>query len=459
MSVLKTAKNRSSHEGLYSFTNGIEVDAELCVFEIQVQKAWVRALAGISTIGADDAEKLNTVLDEALNLMQAGMFDWRIEDEDIHMNLERFMTEKLGELGKRVHLGRSRNDLIATTLRLYVADCMGQAQGDLGNLISVLCEKAEITALIIVPGVTHLQHAQPIRFGHILAAHGWALARDKKKLQNAKDWSLESMPLGSAALAGTTLPVDLVSLASGLGFTSISPNSYDSVGDRDFLLDALHACASVALHLSRFAEDLIYWASTPVALVRLPPNWSTGSSIMPNKRNPDVPELIRAKAAHIIAAQTNAAVLLKGIPTSYDSDLHELKSVFQRAFGELRKCVTVLIPFVQELEVKNERAQELLSQGHLLATEVANHLAVKGIPFREAYAQTAALVEVAEGQGIGLGKLSGEVSKRVAPALDANWLRTLSYESAVEARHQTGGTALRTVIEGIAKLKTQNGKI
>ncbi len=455
MSLLGTVKNPGLKKELFQFTQGIEVDAQLCKQEIQVQKAWLESLVKISLVTKENASKLSAALDEALALMISGQFPWRVEDEDIHMNLERFITEKLGELGKQLHLGRSRNDLIATTLRLFVRDNLDVIGKDLVFVIDALCDKAESTAEIIVPGSTHLQHAQPVRFGHILAAHGWGLLRDLGKIQEASKLAMLAMPLGSAALAGTTLTIDLSELAARLGFSSPPQNSYDAVGDRDFMMLAMEAFASTAMHLSRLSEDFIFWSSTPVGLLRLPKNWSTGSSIMPNKRNPDVPELIRGKASHIMGAVANGYLLLKGLPTSYDSDLHELKSVYLRSQAELQKCLHVLVPFIQEVEINADRAGQLLASGHLLATEIANHLTAQGVSFREAYGQTAALVEAAESAGVSVEKLSAEKSKSIAPNLNPTWLATLNFKNTVEFRHQAGGTSLARTREGIANLRAK----
>jgi len=456
MSVLGTTKNPGDQGELFNFTNGVDIDVYFCKQEIKVQKAWIESLVLISLITKEEAQKLAAVLEEALVLMLNGKFPWQIEDEDIHMNLERFVTTKLGVLGKQIHLGRSRNDLIATTLRLFVCDALKELRNHLSALVEVLCNRAEDTIDIIVPGTTHLQHAQPIRFGHILSAHAWAFMRDKEKSLFAESQAMTAMPLGSAALAGTTLSVNLIELAKRLGFESPPCNSYDAVGDRDFMLLAFDTFSGVALHMSRLSEDVIHWASTPVGLVKLPKNWSTGSSIMPNKRNPDVPELIRGKASHIISSQTNAYLLMKALPTSYDSDLHELKSVFLRAASELRKCFSVLVPFLKELEVNKEQAAKHLSQGHLMATEIANHLTEQGVAFREAYIQTAALVELADSEGVSIEKLKSDKIRKVAPQINIQWIESLSFEKTVEARRQSGGTSLETSLNGIKKLRTKN---
>jgi argininosuccinate lyase len=356
-------------------------------------------------------------------------------------------------LGQRIHFGRSRNDLIATTLRLFVHDSLETVISGLSQVISALSEKAKTTLDIITPGMTHLQSGQPIRVGHILAAHAWALIRDLENLKTTQKKSTRHLPLGSAAFAGTTLSIDLDELARGLGFESAPVNSYDAVGDRDFIIEALQNFSLLGIHLSRLAEDLVIWSSTAFGLVKLPSAWSTGSSIMPNKRNPDVPELIRAKSSHLIGACAEGHVLLKGLATSYASDLHELKGIYLRALDEVNSCFTVLPGFIGDMEYNRESAKQLLSKGHLLATDIANHLTLSGgMPFREAYRQTALLVHTAQEQGVALEELKPEIVKELAPDLQLEFLKTLSFESAVEARTAAGGTSRKQVLLGIKQL-------
>ncbi|MBX7231079.1 MAG: argininosuccinate lyase [Bdellovibrionales bacterium] len=456
MSVLKTAKNPGEKKALFDFTNGINADRWLYRQEIKVQKEWVQSLTQIDILSESEAKQINLCLEEALQLIEQNKFQWRIEDEDIHMNLERFVTEKLGELGKKMHLGRSRNDLIATTLRLFIRDSIYEVHSSLTHLINILTVKAKDTATIIVPGSTHLQHAQPIRFGHILASFGWSFLRDKENLIHAAKQTMSNMPLGSAALAGTTLPINLSDLSQRLEFTAPPFNSYDSVGDRDFILNTLNAFSGIAIHLSRLAEDIIFWASTPVGLVALPKNWSTGSSIMPNKRNPDVPELVRAKSAHILAAQTNGFMLMKALPTSYDSDLHELKSVYLRSFSELKSCLDLIPTFINELAVHSDKADDLLKGGHLLATEVANHLTLRGLNFRDAYSLTASLVEFADSVNCSIEQIPQDQLKKLAPQIDLLWWNSLSFAVAAESRKQEGGTALAPMMKSLDYLHHLN---
>lgn len=457
MDVIHSNQRFKGDSKLYTFTNGVAIDARLAVQEVAVQKAWAIALLDAGLLKEAELQQLHLCLDQALEQMKTGQFEWRIEDEDIHMNLERFLTAQLGELGKRIHLGRSRNDLIATTLRLFVRDSIVQVQYQIKDLCAALVQRAQKDIELLVPGMTHLQNGQPIRHSQVLSAHAWGFCRDLSRMEDALKRVTYAMPLGSAALAGTTVAVDLDGLAKRLGFAHAPQNSYDSVGDRDFVVEALDAFASTAIHLSRLAEDCIIWSSTGFGLVRLPEEWSTGSSIMPNKRNPDVAELTRAKAAHIVSRATDAHVLLKGMPSGYSTDLHEIKQVFLQSFDELQACLGIFPSFVRRLEPIPARAEQLLSQGHVLATEIANELTRQGEVFREAYHQVAGLVAAAETAGISVEQLSQDQFKKLAPSLSSEFISQLSARSAVESRVFSGGTSKEQVSAGLAKLKEEIG--
>ncbi len=447
--------NPNSEKSIYDFTQGIQIDMQIAAQEVEVQKAWANALVATNIIDQKEADSICTCLDEALALINSGKFEWSVEDEDIHMNLESFLTKHLGDLGKRLHTGRSRNDLIATTLRLFTKDEIATVSESLRQLAGVLAERAEKDVDCILPGLTHLQAGQPLRHGHVLASHGWSFARDLKRLNHAKERCMEEMPLGAAALTGTTIDIDLSALAKSLGFQSPNWNSYNAVGDRDFIIETLDSLASVAVHCSRLAEDCILWSSTAFSIVNLPMEWSTGSSIMPNKRNPDVAELVRAKSAHIIAAAANGHALLKGLPSSYISDLHELKSVLLNSLKETKAILRYFPELISRLEPNRERMQELLAQGNILATEVANHLSSNGVVFRDAYAQTAMLVKRANELNLSVENLPKAEWEKIAPKLDENFMTNLDFTAAVEQRKLQGGTSLASAKAGIEALKRE----
>lgn len=453
MAILKTQVNTSQPLELFEFTHGIDLDKHIAKQEVAVQIAWANALLGIGILGNEDVGIIEQSLKQAEKEIANDTFEWRAEDEDIHMHLERYITDKHGDLGKKMHIGRSRNDLIATTLRLHTRDTLTATAAQLKNFILALVDHAENNIDTIIPGFTHLQAGQPVRYAHIILSHAMAFYRDIHRITATAERTMNYMPLGSAALAGTHLNIDLAKLAKKLGFKNPSFNSYDAVSDRDFMVEALETFAAIARHLSRFAEDIIYWASSPVGLIKLPPNWSTGSSIMPNKRNPDVCELTRAKSAHVIAAATNAQILIKGLPTSYNSDMHELKRTYIYSYHELEKCLKILPLFTIELEVNEERAQKLVTTGHILATEIANHLTEQGMAFREAYKAVAALVELANNQELQVHELSQEDYQSIAPELSKEFMKQLDYETTVESRQNDGGTAKKSVEDFIRYLK------
>jgi argininosuccinate lyase len=453
MATISTNHNQNQDGLLFELTNGLDVDQLLYKQEIRVQKAWIKGLAEANYLTPEESETAQRILSEAQELIEAKKFDWRIEDEDIHMNLERFMTEKAGILGKKIHLGRSRNDLIATTLRLYVHDEIEALQQTTKKLISAFISQADENFEVIIPGMTHLQNGQPIRWSHTLAAHGWSLSRDLQRMEQVKNRCLEAMPQGAAACTGSPLPLNFEKIAKELGFKSPCLNSYDAVGDRDFMLEALDACAMTATHLSRWCEETMFYSASSVRAIQLPPAWSTGSSIMPNKRNPDVLELMRAKTARIISLSAEGKNIVRTVIPSYGSDLHESKRTLMTSLKETSLCLRVAVPFVTEMKISPARAKELLEHGHILATEVADHLTSQGVPFRDAYKKVAALVSVAEQKGVQVHALDEETWKTHAPEADQTFLRTLSFESAVERRSQIGGTSLSSTKTGLAQLR------
>lgn len=456
MPVLQSKLNETQPDALFAFTHGIPQDQRLVEQEIAVQLAWLHGLAALpGMFKPTEVKKIETTLAAAQKEIKAGSFVWTIRDEDIHMHLERYVTERCGDLGKKMHVGRSRNDLIATTLRLYVRDRLTALASMTKQVIASLADQAERQLDVIVPGATHLQHGQPVRLGHVLLAHAEALLRDHRRLQAAAAASMAVMPLGAAALAGTPLPIDLKTIARTLGFASPPRNSYDAVGDRDFMIEAMSSIALLGTHLSRLAEDCIYWAATPVALLKLPVAWSTGSSIMPNKRNPDVAELTRGRGAHLIGALTDGLTLLRTVPTSYGSDLHEMKKTVMQSFDEAEACLTIWPPFITALGFDAKRAAELCAQGHILATEIADALVTDGATFRDAYKAVAALVQEAEARKIQVHEVP---LAQVNTVLKSHGLASrkefsFTHHAAVERRTQPGGTAKKQVKTAIAALR------
>lgn len=447
MSTLGTQWNRTNAQGLLGFTQGIEWDKQLAGAEIKVQRAWVKAIQKAGYLQANEADAIQAALNLAKAEIESGSFDWQVADEDIHMNLERFVTEKCGDLGKRMHFGRSRNDLIATTLRLYCCEQIEQQDSELRDLILALCELATVNIDVIVPGATHLQNGQPVRFSHICTSYGQAFMRSRRALQFAAETSLQAMPLGAAALIGSPLKLDWHALMQDLGFADVCQNSYDAVADRDFLLQHMQAIAQVSVSLSRLCQDIIYWAAAPVGLVQLPEDWSTGSSIMPNKRNPDVAEIMRAKTGRWLQQASAAGSIAKAINTSYGTDLHELKKVYIETNADFLASIPIFTALVGNLKVDAKVANQLCRQGHILATEIADALVDQGVSFRAAYQQVAALVQAAQADGV---QVEGKTKQ-----IEALAKQSFTYEQAVERRAQPGGTAKANVFVAIQNLRKE----
>lgn len=435
--VLSTDVNTSSNTQLFEFTQGLDVDMLLYRQEIRAQKAWAQALADGGYLTKDEAKKLSKCLDQAQKQIESGEFEWSITDEDIHMNLERFMTTELGELGKKIHLGRSRNDLIASTLRLFVNDQIAMLEPLVKSVKDAIKGRGKAWMDILVPGMTHMQFGQPIRLGHMFSAHGHALNRDLKRLEKNKAEAMEYLPLGAAAFAGTHLKIDLKKLATGLGFQSELHHSYDAVSDRDYMISTLNTMSLLAMHVSRLCEDVMYWSSSGIKVLKLPYDWSTGSSIMPNKRNPDVPELVRAKMARVMTAPQEALVLMRSVTPSYGSDIHELKRTFLYAYSELASSLSVLAPFLAGLEADTKVTTSLLQKGHILATDIANTLAEK-VTFREAYKKVADAIKTADKKNQQIHEMMGNSKE--------------TFESSVEKRKLPGGTSKKSAQASLQKL-------
>lgn len=454
MGVLQSQLNDRQPDELFEFTNGIAFDKRLIKQEVRVQKSWAKQLVKLNIITQEELTSSSNALDDAQALILSNEFKWDIRNEDIHMHLENFVSEKCGIIGKKMHLGRSRNDLIATTMRLYIADSIQETINNLEKIIPILKQKSIENKHIYVPGMTHLQHGQPVSFAHILLGYANMFKKDIASLHSAKKYALRSMPLGAAALAGTPLPIDLNEVANELGFKQPNINSYEAVGDRDFLVNALNTFAICATHFSRFSEDCIYWASSSVELLNLSKRWSTGSSIMPNKRNPDVQELTRGKASHIIGAYTDAICLVKTVPTSYGSDLHETKQVFMRGFDELNAIIKAWTGFLEEISINEQRAAELCNKGHILATEIADFLVENGIAFRDAYKIVAQLVAKAQEENIQVHELTLNFVNSIITQEGYNSINEYNFnvEKAVARRINTGGTCQEQIDKQIKAL-------
>ncbi|HEU4378927.1 MAG TPA: argininosuccinate lyase [Hyphomicrobiaceae bacterium] len=423
----------------------IGFDKALAPQDIRASKAHAAMLAAQGIISKDDAKKINAGLDKVLGEIEAGSFQFSRALEDVHMNVESRLRELIGEPAGRLHTARSRNDQVATDFRLYVRDWIEAADGALAELQLALARKAEAHAELVMPGFTHLQPAQPVTFGHHLLAYVEMLGRDRGRLADASK-RLNECPLGAAALAGTSFPIDRHATADSLGFDRPTANSLDSVSDRDFALETLAAAAMTAMHLSRFAEEIVIWMTPQFGFVRLSDKFTTGSSIMPQKRNPDAAELVRAKVGRIAAAFQALLMVMKGLPLTYSKDMQEDKETTFDALASLRLAISAMTGMVEDLEPQAARMAEAAGSGFSTATDLADWMVrTLGLPFREAHHVTGKIVAAAEASAVALDKLPIEVMQEAHPGITEAVFSVLSVRNSVKSRTSYGGTAPQNV--------------
>ena len=426
------------------FGASLPVDKALYQQDIAGSKAHARMLGAQGIISEDDVEAICQGLDGIAADIDAGRFVFDIQDEDIHMAVESELTRRIGEAGKRLHTGRSRNDQVATDTRLAAKALSKQLMEANLHLREVLFEQAERHPGAILPGYTHLQHAQPVLFSHHLLAYFWMFSRDFTRLQAAFD-AADASPLGAAALAGTSYPLDRQMTADELGFSRVIPNSLDAVSDRDFLLDLHYACATQAMHLSRLSEEIVLWSSSEFGFITLSDSFSTGSSIMPQKKNPDFAELIRGKTGRVYGNLTQLLVTCKGLPLAYNKDLQEDKEGALDSARTLLRCLSVMAGMVETWQVNEGTMRAACGVGHLAATDVADYLAKRGMPFREAHEVVGKLVLTCEKRGCNLEDLPFEEFQAASELFEPDIAGTLDIESIVAARTTEGGTAPEAV--------------
>ncbi len=423
----------------------IDFDRHLYRQDIAASKAHAAMLAKKGIISAQDAKSITHGLDTILSEIEAGKFAFQRALEDIHMNVESRLAELIGPAAGRLHTARSRNDQVATDFRLWVRDAIDDVDAALAAYQRVLAQKALEHAATVMPGFTHLQTAQPVTFGHHLLAYVEMAARDRGRLADARR-RLNESPLGAAALAGTSFPIDRIMTAKALGFMQPMANSLDAVADRDFVLEALAACAICAVHLSRFAEEIVIWSSPLAGLIRLSDEFTTGSSIMPQKRNPDAAELVRAKAGRIVGALNALLVVMKGLPLAYQKDMQEDKEGAIDAFAALKLSIAAMTGMVRDMEPDIARMRQAAAEGFATATDLADWLtrALK-LPFREAHNITGRIVAKAAEAGLPLEKLPLEIMQAIEPRITKAVFGVLSAEKSVESRTVYGGTAPKNV--------------
>ena len=423
----------------------IDFDRHLYRQDIAASKAHAAMLAKTGIITAQDAKRIAHGLDTILSEIEAGKFTFKRALEDIHMNVESRLAELIGPAAGRLHTARSRNDQVATDLRLWVRDLLDGIDAALAAYQRALAEKALEHAATVMPGFTHLQTAQPVTFGHHLLAYVEMVARDRGRFADARG-RLNESPLGAAALAGTSFPIDRAMTAKALGFARPMANSLDAVADRDFVLETLSACAITAVHLSRFAEEIVIWSSPLVGLVRLSDKFTAGSSIMPQKRNPDAAELVRARTGRVVGALTALLMVMKGLPLAYQKDMQEDKEGTIDALGTLAVSIGAMTGMVRDLEPDLARMRQAAGEGYATATDLADWLVrTLKLPFREAHHITGRIVAAAVAAAVALDKLPLAAMQAIEPRITGAVFRVLSVEKSVKSREVYGGTAPKNV--------------
>lgn len=426
------------------FGASLPVDKALFAQDVAGSQAHARMLAKTGVISGEDAGAIVEGLAEVKSHIESGTFNFDVNDEDIHMSVERALIADIGDAGARLHTGRSRNDQVATDTRLFAKQRCADLMGANTALREALLAQAEQHFSVIMPGYTHMQHAQPVLFSHHMLAYVWMLTRDFERLAAARN-AADASPLGSAALAGTTYPLDRQMTATDLGFSRVIPNSLDAVSDRDFLLDLSYACSVSCMHLSRLCEELVLWSSSEFGFIELSDAFSTGSSIMPQKKNPDFAELIRGKTGRVVGDLVALLVTMKALPLAYNKDLQEDKEGAIDAAKTLEDCLVCAAGMIETMQIKPEAMLAQAQKGHLAATDVADYLAKKGLPFRRAHEVVGHLVLLCEQRGCNLDDLALEDFKAESDLFDTDIVSVLDLESIVAARTTEGGTGHEAV--------------
>lgn len=423
----------------------IDVDKHLYQQDIAGSKAHAAMLAHQGIISRDDEVKIQKGLSQILSEIETDVFVFKHELEDIHLNIENRLTEIIGASAGRLHTARSRNDQVATDFKLWVRQCLDDFDKQIHALITALAEKALNEAATIMPGFTHLQTAQPVTFGHHLLAYAEMLLRDKTRFQDARR-RLNENPLGSAALAGTSFPLDRTMTSKLLGFDKPTANSLDAVSDRDFVMESLSAASITAIHLSRLAEEIVIWASSPFSFIKLSDAFSSGSSIMPQKRNPDAAELVRAKTGRIIGSLNGIFLVMKGLPLAYQKDMQEDKEPTMQAFSALSLSLAAITGMVQDMVANKPAMLKAASGGYSTATDLADWcVQTLNIPFRECHHIAARAVGLASAQNKPLHKLTLDELKSIDNRIHEGVYTVLSVQNSVKSRVSYGGTAPKNV--------------
>ena len=452
----------SPAEIMQEINTSISFDKRLAPQDIRGSKAHAQMLADAGILTKADAREISKGLDQILAEIEAGNFKFSSTLEDVHMNVESRLKDLIGPAAGRLHIARSRNDQVATDFRLYVRDCIDGIDAALEAVQRALAEKAEAHASTVMPGFTHLQPAQPVTFGHHLLAYVEMSGRDRSRFADARK-RLNECPLGSAALAGTSFPIDRQKTAEALGFDRPMANSLDGVSDRDFVLETLAAATIAAVHFSRLAEEIVIWMTPQFGFVRLSDRFTTGSSIMPQKRNPDAAELARAKVGRIAGAFQSLVIVMKGLPLAYSKDMQEDKEATFDALSSLRLVMAAMAGMIADLEPVPEAMRSAAGRGYATATDLADWLVKElKMPFRDAHHVTGAIVKAAEAKGVDLDALALSDMQAIEPRITKAVFSVLSVENSVKSRTSYGGTAPQNVAkmarQWLRRLEKARGK-
>lgn len=432
------------------YTASITFDMRLAKYDIQGSLAHAQMLQQAGIINAEDLSAIQAGMQEILQEIDGGRINWSIDLEDVHMNVEHLLTQKIGDAGKRLHTGRSRNDQVATDIRLWLRDEIDAIVALINELQTTLIDLAEENAAVVMPGFTHMQVAQPVSFGHHMLAYVEMLGRDYERMLDCRH-RVNRMPLGAAALAGTTFPIQREYTAKLLGFEAICQNSLDAVSDRDFAIEFTAAAAILMMHLSRLSEELIYWMSPRFDFIDLADRFCTGSSIMPQKKNPDVPELVRGKTGRVVGHLLGLITLMKSQPLAYNKDNQEDKEPLFDTVNTLVDTLRIYAEMMRGVTVKPENMRNAVLQGYATATDLADYLVKKGLPFRDSHEVVARAVRLAEEQKCDLSDLSLNVLQSFSELIKDDVYEVLTPEGSLNARNHIGGTAPAQVIAQVAR--------
>ncbi len=439
------------------YTASVEFDKKLAFYDIEASQAHAEMLQHKKIISSSDYKKIKNGLKKIKTEIERGEFDWSVDLEDVHLNIENRLTQIIGEAGKKIHTARSRNDQVATDMRLYLREQIDEIRLKLLDLRIELIKQAESHCDVIMPGFTHLQVAQPISFGQHLLAYEAMFTRDHERLGDARK-RVNTMPLGSAALAGTSFSIDRLRVSKLLKFDSICENSIDAVSDRDFVIEVVSTLAVIMVHISRLSEEIILWMNSNFNFVTLPDKFCTGSSIMPQKKNPDVPELARGKSGRVIGNLMALLTLMKSQPLAYNKDNQEDKEPMFDSVNTVNDTLKVFIELVSNIKPNSEEMLNAALRGYPTATDLADYLVKKNIPFREAHEIVSKIVSYAINTNLPLDKVSILNLQKFSPLIEKDVFKILDLKGSVNSRKHIGGTARKQVLNQVAKAKKRISK-